>query len=163
MKVSSFLTKMMYTSGEISSCIHRVTGALSEQSILVLQDKFLTPGFEYLMVREIRVGRRLVHTFLELLAYRYHNVACLTLSLEPLQQSVYPLHQELLHGGYVDNLRSLEQFFIERFYFDFLWIEATDTLIISEWFNEFAKILIDFNVQNHIPIFIIIYEDDESV
>jgi hypothetical protein len=141
--------------------IHEIEGVsqpLSEQTILELQEKFLSNGFQYIKVKSIPEGRALIDTFLKTLTM-YHDVACLTKSQIPLQ-SATDIYSLLEGGGYLSPFEQhyLEEFFIEHFYFDFMWIEATLEVLTSSWFESVKKILINSAIDQHIPILICVYE-----
>ncbi len=144
-----------------SHIITTIQDPLSECEILDLQDRFLSNGFQHIKVKNMHTGRRLVHQFLTSLSV-YHDVACVTLSDIQLESNVTNVHYELLVGGYLDpfQLRYLEEFFIEDFYFDFMWIEATRTLLTSFWFKYFEKKVLDFKLEQHLPMIVISSENE---
>ena len=43
-------------------------------------------------------------------------------------------------------------FFLDCFYFDFLWIEESPSLLSSIWYEQFKQHLVDFNFNKSIPI-----------
>ncbi len=132
---------------------------LSESDILYLQDAFLTNGFHHIQVKNIAAGRSIIRTFLGSLA-TYHDIACLT-ATNSIENGVFDIGTALHAGGYVDPLgeRELEEFFIEEFYFDFMWIEASRELLASSWFVDFERKLEDFKVTCHIPMIVISYQE----
>ena len=67
----------------------------------------------------------------------------------------------LSEGGYLDPMSQydLDEFFIEEFYFDFMWIEATHNLLTSTWFQDFENKIEDFKINQHIPMVMISYQD----
>ena len=134
---------------------------LTEIEILDLQDAFLTNGVHIIKVKNVAAGRNLVAVFLESL-HCYHDTAMLTVSDVPLEKSVVNLYEVLIQNGYLDNLDlpDLEEFFLEKFYFDFVWLEATEELIANRWFAEFETKLTDLKINNHIPIVFLTYESE---
>jgi len=135
---------------------------LSEVEILDIQDVFLTNGIHTLHVPTVSAGRRLINTFLHSLDC-YYTPACLTGAVEPLHSTVYDLYADvtryalgMAHGG------DLEEFFIERFYVDFLWIEQSEVLKKTTWYAEFEQRLIDLKIDQHIPIICLKYRDKIS-
>ncbi len=135
----------------------KITNPLTETDILDLQDTFLRNGFQHIKVKDVATGRRLVNTFLNSLAI-YHNIACVTTLDVPPQDNVTNVYHELTIGGYLDPLdpRFLDEFFIEDFYFDFMWIEATNDLINnSSWYKYFEKKLLELKLEEHIPMIVL--------
>jgi hypothetical protein len=51
----------------------------------------------------------------------------------------------------------LDDFFLEQFEVDFLWIETTNTLIEQPWFYTFERKLCDFNIESKTPIIFLVY------
>lgn len=135
---------------------------LSEQVILELQDKFLTNGFHYIKVPNQVVGRTLVERFVSSLQMYHHDGACVTLSEQQLPPMITHVYRSISNKGYLDpfDIRDMEEFFIEDFYYDFMWIEATKELLATPWFIEFEKILLDFHMEKHIPIVVVLYEHE---
>lgn len=137
----------------LSKVIHT---SFTEEDILALQDEFLTNGFHYFKVNDIQMGRRVLNTFLHSLRTYYQDVGCLTLSEVPLSDAVTNIYEILEWYGYLRK-PYLESFFLDQWYFDFLWIEATEELLVSSWFCSFSQLLEDFTVNQEIPIFILSY------
>jgi len=136
----------------------KISESLSEADILYLEDKFLTNGFHYITVKDVAAGRSLVSSFLHSLNY-YSDNAVLTLSDYSLDSSIADIYYELLQGGYVDSCSysDFDEFFIDQFYYDFMWIEATKETIDEKWFAEFFGKMINFKLNEHIPVLIISY------
>ncbi len=149
------------SSRQFINYIHEIDGVrqpLSEQAILEVQEKFLSNGFQYLKVKSIKEGRSIIDTFLKTLTL-YHDIACLTTSKEPLSNAT-DIYGILEGGGYLSSFEQyyLEEYFIENFYFDFMWIEASIDVLISPWFEDVKKILINTAIDQHIPILICVYD-----
>ncbi len=134
----------------------KIQDPLSEAEILTLQDRFLSNGFQHIKVKDITTGRLLIQAFLNSLGI-YHNTACVTTVDVSLQETVTNVYHELMIGGHLDPLepRFLDEFFIEEFYFDFLWIEMTNALINSSWYKYFEKKLLDYKLDQHIPMIVL--------
>ena len=142
--------------------IHEINGVhqpLSEQSILEIQEKFLSNGFQYLKVQSIQEGRALIEMFLNTLTL-YSDVACLTTTKDPILYNATDVYRILEAGGYLSPFEDcyLEEYFVEHFYFDFMWIEATTDMLMSSWFENVKKILIHTAIDQHIPILVCVYE-----
>jgi hypothetical protein len=132
---------------------------LSDNDILEIQEKFLSNGFHYLKWQNAKQGRTMMYCFLDSLS-RYHDVACLTIDPFPMRETITDMYTELYDGGYLRPGESyyLEEYFIERFYFDFIWIEATPKLLASNWFQDVKHKIIDLGIDQQIPIVVTIYE-----
>jgi len=133
-----------------------ISNPFTEQDILDLQDEFLTHGFHYLMVDNVQVGRRIIQTFLHSLKNYYQEIGCLSVSEILLPDGITDIYEILEWYGYLRK-PYLESFFLDQWYFDFLWIEATEELLLSSWFCQFSQLLEDFMLNEEIPIFIISY------
>ena len=139
--------------------IDAVHQPLSDQTILEIQEKFLSNGFQYLKIGTIKEGRSLIQLFLGSMSI-HHDIACLTLQERSLPSNVTNIYSILNGGGYLSSfeLCCIEEYFIEHFYFDFMWIEATSDLLLSGWFEGVKKILINSAIDQHIPILVCVYE-----
>ncbi len=134
---------------------------LSEKDIFYLQDTILNNGQHYINVDNIAAGRSILNTFLNILPI-YHDIACITLQHGILLPShITDIYQELMDNHYIDSFGAydLEAFFCNRFYFDFMWIEATENLIDTEWFAQFDQKMKDFLVKQQIPIITLSYKN----
>lgn len=152
------MDKMLQTmqNEPIEPAKHLIRYPLSENDILALQDKFLNNGVHYIKVQNIQTGRAIIQSFLETLSI-HQDVACLTVSNVALENYITDIYQELLIGHYFKT--SLDEFFIDRFYFDFIWIERTKKLLDIEWYIDFEKKLLNFNLDQHIPMIMLNYEE----
>lgn len=137
---------------------------LSEEDILTLQDIFLTPGIQHIVVPSVSQGRNLLRTFLAVLPC-YHDIAVITASKVELPDHYLNIYDMLVEDGYIDSLtglsvnpQALDEFFIEHGYFDFMWIEATPELQNKSWFVDFLQKLQEINVNTQIPIAIATYK-----
>lgn len=142
--------------------INLITEPFSDSQILDLQEKFLTNGFSYVKASSVVKGRSIINAFLNSL-HVYHDPVCLSVAKLPIIQSpVFDLYTELQAGGYLSSFESyyLDEFFIERFYFDFMWIEATRELLISSWFEDVKSKMLDMGLDQHIPIIVVVYEKE---
>src|SRR3989338_7318967 len=104
----------------------------SENDVLYLQDIFLTPGVHQIYVSSVSKGRTVITDVLASLRY-YQNAACLSLAELQITNGVYDIVQTLVADDYLVNSDSLTLFFLDSFYFDFLWIEESQALLGSIW------------------------------
>ena len=131
----------------------KIVTPCSETEILYLQNIFTTPGFHALTVSSVAVGRELITQQLGALQW-HQDIGYLTAD----QIAICAGAQNL--GSLIDqpiDQESLETFFIQRFYCDFLWIEATDSLLAMSWIYAFEKQLLNYHVDKMIPIVILTY------
>lgn len=127
----------------------------NEFDILNLQDRFLTNGFHDLAFSSMEEGRHVMLLFLKSLNI-YHDIACLSMEDHPLENRVFNVYQELFDGNFInnnENWNQFEQFFLENFYVDFLWIEASQELCSAPWYKDFEKTLQDLSLDKQLPIF----------
>ena len=157
--LNNFEDKKKFRSCDIFDHIQRskhVREPLSEHDILDLQDKFLNNGFHYIAVSSVSFGRLLISRFLRSLNC-YHENAILTISNPIGNNTIIDLYYELLQGGYLSGNKDLDDFFIDQFYYDFIWIEACHELVDQKWFSEFFSKLLSFKIDRHIPVLVISY------
>lgn len=132
---------------------------LSEQEILDLQELFLTYGYNHLSASSLGQARTLISLFVETL-HSFSRIACLTTSSLALSDNVCRLHDELaLHGALAFDHRQLDEFLLNSFYYDFLWIECSDDLMQAPWFSYFEKKLHDYNIASSMPILFVTVKD----
>lgn len=132
---------------------------LTESDILSIQDRFLTNGFQHIKVKDIATGRVLVDTFMQFLQSLrvYHDIACLTTSTRALRPGICDIYAEL--ALWQESKCDLEEFFLDTFYFDFIWIEATKDMVAQSWYAEFERQIIELQLDSHIPIVVLWYEE----
>jgi hypothetical protein len=130
----------------------------SELEILQLQDLFLIYGCHYLTVPTMAYGRAIISLFLESL--RFSRVGCLTTSSSALPSFVAGLHDELaFEGALAFDHHLLDEFLLNTFYYDFVWIECTEDLLKEPWFYYFEQKLHNYNLGASMPIVFVSYKD----
>lgn len=133
---------------------------LSESQIIDLGNMFVTPGRHYVQVKTIKQGRMLVYSFLNSLNY-YKEASCL--SLHPVNEpSVLNLYDILTKQRWTDKPDTVNDFFYNHFYSDFLWIEATTKLRSKPWFGAFEEQLDTYFFNTHMPIVILTYDRKQT-
>lgn len=140
-----------------SSHVRLFNGPFSENDVLYLQDIFLTPGVHEIHVDNVARARNMMDKVLDALHY-HHKAACLSLHDMPLSVNIADLVKILLTDDYLISPDSLTQFFLDYFYYDFLWIEETQSLLDSVWYEQFKQHLVDFNFNYAIPIVKVIFK-----
>ena len=159
--LKNFEDKKLFRSCDIFDDIQRskhVREPFSEYEILDLQDKFLNNGLHYITVCNLDFGRSLINRFLRSLNC-YHNNAILTISNPVGDGSTTDLYYELLQGGYINSStnKDFDEFFIDQFYYDFMWIEACHELVDQSWFSDFFSKMASYKIDQHIPVLVISY------
>lgn len=141
--------------------ISLITQPFSDGDIFDLQEKFLSNGFQYLKAKDVELGRAIIYAFLDSLGL-YHDTTCLTLAPFPqLKDNITDLYYELNAGNYLNSFEPyyLDEFFFDQFYYDFMWIEATRSLLTGSWFEDVKKKMITMGIAQQIPIIVVVYEE----
>ena len=150
------------SSRQLVQHIHEITlvqEPFSDSDLIDLQEKFLTNGFQYLKARNIAKGRLLIGSFLKSLNL-YHDVAYLSLDHSLyFPHSIGNVYDELSIGGFLNSFKPyyLEEYFFD-FYYDFMWIEANQELLLSPWFEDVISKMISMGIDQQIPIVVVVYD-----
>jgi hypothetical protein len=132
-----------------------LSSTLSELNILSLQNVFLAYGFHDLCVANPEAGRRLVQVFLNALGC-YKNVACFTLVDKPLAPEVIDLYYQLsCFPG------TIEEFLLDTFYYDFVWIELSRELLADDMYVTFNQLLVRMELYVRLPVVVMHYNGDK--
>lgn len=127
---------------------------LSEETILHLQAMFITPGFHALYVQDIATGRAIIKSQLEALNW-YHSVGCLVTHADYTFSYAHNIIHDLKHS--IIDTQIIESFFLDVFYYDFLWIELTTELEAMTWIKDFETQLLTYRLDETIPIIVVYY------
>lgn len=149
-------TSRLYTNGTIlgaGGLSKKITTPCSESEILYLQTIFTMPGFHGLTVSNIQVGRELIMQQLSALQW-HQNIGYVTSDQKSVCTGAHNLVS--LINQPIDQ-DALESFFIDRFYCDFVWIEATQDLLRMNWIYTFEEQLIKYRLDQMIPIIVMSY------
>jgi hypothetical protein len=136
---------------------HLEMALFSENDILYVTDAFFACGFHDFSVADSAVGRAIVATFLGS-THCFSTVGCLTISEEILDAPAINIYHDFVLYGVFDSIvladmyYALDSFILERFYYDFVWIEETPELINSIWFKYFKRKLFQFAISFELPI-----------
>lgn len=130
---------------------------MSEEQILQLQDLFLSAGSHTMHVADHAQGRVIINTFLRALRC-YNSIGCFTQSNLTLEKEFFDIYSYLQGCGYLHETSSmnLDQFFLEEFEFDFIWIEADPS---KKDIACFEQKLQEFEIDRRIAIFKIVAAD----
>lgn len=131
----------------------RISAPCTEADILYLQTIFTTPGVHTLTMPTVQSGRKIIMEQLEALQW-HQEIGFLTADQSalclPAQNILTMLNQPIDQEG-------IETFFIEHFYYDFLWIETTPGLVNMSWIYSFEQQLFNYHLNTMIPIIILTY------
>ena len=148
----------MSVSPNINSATRMIKKPFSESDVLYLQDIFLTPGVHQINVDSVAKGRTIISDVLGSLHY-HQKAGCLSLDDTVLENGVCDIVKTLIKDDYLVNSDNLTLFFLDRFYFDFLWIEESANLADSIWYEQFKQHLVDFNFNKSVPIIKVLIND----
>ncbi|MCL4229634.1 hypothetical protein KJZ61_02995 [Candidatus Dependentiae bacterium] len=134
-----------------------ISDDLTEDDIIILQEDFLVNGLHHIQVSDTSNGRSLIGMFLASLDC-YHNVACLTADVVSDEQKIIDLLQDLReYARGRDITVCLDEFLVERFYYDFLWIECSEQLGKEIDLDIFIQKLGNLNFIETLPIMFLHY------
>jgi hypothetical protein len=125
---------------------------LAYDDICFLQNALFKPGISHITFYDFDTSLLILNTCF---AYCNKTVGYVS-TLNVVSDSRYiNLYHPLQHYYRTD---TMEQFFFDYSYIDFLWIEYSPSLLESPWLSKFEKKSIDFNIQNTIPILVVSYK-----
>lgn len=125
----------------------------SEKDIIYLQNMFTVPGVNVITVESVKKGRALISQLLTSLNW-YQDSAYLASS------NAVPCHNATNIITKIDQpltAKTIAQFFINDFYYDFLWIEATPDLLSEQWLADIEIQLTNFHIDYMIPVIVVLY------
>ena len=132
--------------------------ALKEKDILILQELFWQAGEHYLKVTSVEEGRNLVLTFLNSLYY-YKKIACLTVIPGTLPLKAQNLLKLLKKEPFKEqHVFDTEDFLLNQFHFDFVWIEVTQEIMLTPWFKHFEQKVFEYKLAHNCPIIFMQYK-----
>ncbi len=126
----------------------------TETDLLYLNAIFTTKGIHHIRAADELSGRLLIQNVLASLQW-YYQIACVAATEEMIIAYADNIITKLSHP-YSDGM--MEQFFLEEFYYDFVWIEMTEDLKQQAWIESFQEHLSFFQIDRIIPIIIIEYQ-----
>jgi len=126
----------------------------THQEILTLQALFLTNGLHFITVKNVTVGRSLMTAFLNTMP-ALRNIAVLT--QEDFLPECFVNIYTVMTAGQIYNQEDMTDFFINNFYYDFMWIEALPELHATTWFADLEHTIINLNIDMHMPIIVTHY------
>ncbi len=140
----------------------RKTGTtLVEQTIINVQQYFLTPGVHCITIATHEQGRSLLRVCLDSLEI-YTNVGIVTVTTKKAPAHYRDMYEELEHAQALclgDG--RLEEFMLSSFQCDFLVLEYTQELLEQPWFGRFEQLLSEYSVAKSIPVIMFLYDDQQ--
>ena len=135
-----------------------INPALSIDDILFLQDVFLTGGIHHIIVPDVISGRKIVDSFLQSLNC-HHEVSCLTVTeIPPIQGPTLNICSSLAsYCGQDDSYEHVEEFFLEQYFADFMWIENLKDLLHIPLVARAIQAMHDLDIVQNIPVVAISY------
>ncbi len=129
-----------------------ISHTFSEDEIIKLQNEILTNGLHEIGVDSVSAGRAFMYTFLHTLNC-FKKIACITDSVLALHQAEN-IYKKLKHIPF-PNQEAWQAFFVEDFYYDFIWLESTSSL--SPWLEQFKNMLEAHGIEKQIPVMYLNY------
>lgn len=132
---------------------------LVEQTIITVQQYFLTAGLHCITIPSHEQGRSLLRVCLDSLDL-YTDIGMVTVTTKKAPAHYRDLYSELedAQAVFSDNGR-LEEFMLSSFQCDFLVLEYTPELIEQPWFGRFEQALTDYSIAKTIPVVMFVYDD----
>ena len=128
--------------------------SLSEQEILIVQNYLLSPGFHSLQVTDVAHGRALLSTFEASLSYLL-RAALISAPGEEMLSDYLTIGRELAAASAEPG--QLEQYLLHSWDYDFVAIEGTKELLVTEWYGRFEQLLIDYDLIKMTPVLMLFY------
>lgn len=144
--------------GKISLPPKQLPLNLSVDDILDVQELFFANGLHHIMVPDLVEGRTLVHNFLKSMHY-FHDVACLAQDCE----SVSDINEHNILDGITDycgpdiTLNSIEEYFLDAYTADFMWVELNDVLMNNPLVLQTLYVMHSLDIAHRIPVLAISY------
>jgi len=108
------------------------------------------PGIHYVSFGSLKEGRKTVNLFIEFLKC-YHTIGFIDcIGIQNRGMNLYELF-----ASYQDDVQlrqALDQFFIDDFSYDFIWIVYPKYQVARTFINIFLDQLLTFNIDQKIPI-----------
>jgi hypothetical protein len=139
------------------SSSRQLSTKLSVDDILYLQQIFLTTGLHHIVAPNLSIGRRTMHLLLRSMNC-FSNAACLTWEHKASLKGYDVLGRLIDYCGQEANMDAIEEYFIEEFEADFLWIEMSDAFMQNPFVVQAFNIMHVLNIIHKIPVVLISYQ-----
>lgn len=135
----------------------QLSAKLSVDDILYLQQIFLTTGLHHIAVPNLSVGRKIMRSLLQSMHY-FNNTACLTQEHKTSLEGYDVLgHLKDFCGKEADS-NAIEEYFLEEFEADFLWVELNEALMQNSFVVQILNIMHVLDITHKIPVVAISYQ-----
>jgi len=136
---------------------------IAEQTIINVQQYFLSPGMHCITITSHEQGRSLLRVCLDPLDV-YSDIGMVTVATKraPAHYRDICFELEEYQAVSYDDGR-LEEFMLSSFHCDFLVLEYTQELMEQPWFGRFERILADYSLAKAIPIVMFMYNDQVMI
>ena len=137
----------------------QIDSTLSVDDILYLQNIFLTSGLHHIKVPDVVSGRLIVSRLLQSMQY-HHEVSCLTnIGKPPLKKTVLNIYNSLMrHCGQDASYDEIEEFFLEQYFADFMWVEISGDLWEIPLVRYALQAMHDLEIAYQMPIVALSYQ-----
>lgn len=124
---------------------------LTENDVVALCDIFLTPSIHYVTFTSLATGRKVMHSFIDHLTC-YHAIGYID-RIGISHQKGMNLYEFFAHYESGEHLReAIEQFFLERFNYDFIWIVYPKYQVAQTFIQVFLDCVVEYRIDQKIPI-----------
>ena len=139
----------------------KIDSALPVEDILYLQEIFLTAGLHHILVSDIASGRIIVGRLLKSMNY-HHEIACLTNTWDPpLKKTVLDLYNSAIHYcGDNASYDQIEEFFIEQYFADFMWVEISKSLLQIPFVGYVLQAMHELDLAHNMSIVVLSYHNE---
>lgn len=132
---------------------------LVEQTIINVQQYFLSPGLHCITIPSHEQGRSLLRVCLDSLGI-YSDVGMVTVTTKKTPLHYRDIYEELEHYQALSfDDGSLEEYMFSAFQCDFLILEYTQELMEQPWFGRFEQLMSEYSVAKAIPVIMFLYDD----
>jgi hypothetical protein len=140
--------------------IRQFSSHLMPDDILYLQKIFLTKGFHRIHVPTVCDGRSLMYKLLRSMHF-FNDIACLTCITKPaISLDVCDLLGDLRTYCKEDtSINTIEEFFLDVFFTDFMWIELNEALLNDPMVQQAVYIMHAIEIAHRIPVIAISYNN----
>jgi hypothetical protein len=135
---------------------------LSENDIIILQNKFLTNGMHHIYVENVSAGRTIMKKILPL-CHWYTTPVYIATPSATSDTSVTNIYDLLKQEGLLDTHNTftseelLDDFLYTHLSIDFMWIELTPRLVLTQWFSVIYQKIVGLHSKAHMPIIMMEY------
>ncbi|KKP35432.1 MAG: hypothetical protein UR26_C0005G0046 [candidate division TM6 bacterium GW2011_GWF2_32_72] len=150
------LKKGVYQDTKLNNqCEKILTKNITEKDILEYQDIFLSNGQRRIQVKSFEMGRSFIYTFLNALNC-YQNIACFSSSIK-LNRGLNLYDFLMTHSSEFNWLNDelMEEFLLDYFNFDFIWIEEDIKLLNNVIYQKFMAKMEELNLIGSLPVIIL--------